>query len=437
MKNSKTKQKEEKITLTRRHFVKNSFLAAGLFTLLPRHVLGRGFVAPSDKINLGYIGLGKQGGILANRFLTHTDAQIVAGAEVWASKRKWFTQLIEGYYAKKRGVSKYKGVRTYLNYQELLQQDGIDAVIIATPDNWHAIQAIDAMKSGKDVFCEKPMTKTIEEGRSMVNVLQQYDRVLQVGSMQRSWAKFIKANEIVKSGKLGKIKRVLVNVGDPFSAYDLPFQETPDGVDWNLWCGPSPLIHYHDTIAPEVVNTYPAWRDFKEIGGGRLADWGTHMFDVAQWCLGMDRTGPVSFIPPTNPNAVRGLRMIYENGIELIHEDFGRGWAVRFIGTEGRLDVSRSFIETTPSSILNAGEKTTKIDYNDQGNHYQNWLDAIKSRQQPICNVEVGHRSASLCHIANIAYELNRPLQWNPEKERFKADFQANKMRKRKNRKYV
>ena len=422
---------------SRRSFLKKTVFAAGLITIVPRHVLGRGFTAPNDKINLGYIGLGKQGGILANKFMTNTEAQIVAGAEVWTSKRTWFKQLVEGYYADKRGISAYNGINTYLHYQELLEQDGLDAVVIATPDHWHAKQAIDAMKSGKDVFCEKPMTNTIKDGRDMVDALKKYDRVLQVGSMQRSWEKFIKANEIVKSGKLGDIKKVLVNVGDPYRTYDLPFQKTPKGVDWNLWCGSAPLISYHETIAPEVVKTYPAWRDFKEIGGGRLADWGTHMFDIAQWCLGMDRTGPVSFIPPKDPKAVRGLRMFYENGIELVHEDFGRSWAVRFLGSEGSLDVSRSFLETTPSSILMPNGGDTKELFKDQGNHYQNWLDAIKTRQQPICDVEIGHRSASLCHIANIAYELNRPLQWNPQKEKFKGDSEANKMRKRKKRNYA
>lgn len=437
MKETQIKKNQKERTVTRRHFIKNTALAAGLITIVPRHVLGRGFIAPNDKINLGYIGLGKQGGILANKFMTNTQAQIIAGAEVWGSKREWFKQLVEGYYAEKRGVANYSGVATYLQYEELLERKEIDAVVIATPDHWHAQQSIDAMKSGKDVFCEKPMTNTIKDGRDMVNALKKYDRVLQVGSMQRSWAKFIKANEIVKSGKLGEIKKVLVNVGDPYRAYDLPFQETPKDVDWNLWCGPAPLLHYHDTIAPEVVKTYPAWRDFKEIGGGRLADWGTHMFDIAQWCLGQDRTGPVSFIPPKDPKAMRGLRMYYENGIELVHEDFGRGWAVRFIGSEGSLDVSRSFLETTPTTILMPDGGDSKELFNDQGNHYQNWLDAIKTRQQPICDVETGHRSASLCHIANIAYELNRPLQWNPVKEKFKGDQEANKMRKRKKRKYA
>lgn len=436
MKKDTTEKNQRTTKVSRRKFIRNTALAAGLISIVPRHVMGRGFMPPSDKINLGYIGLGKQGGILADRFLGNTEAQIVAGAEVWTSKQTWFKQLVEGYYAEKRNISNYNGVTTYLEYGELLERTDIDAVVIATPDHWHAKQAIDAMKSSKDVYCEKPMTNTIDDGRKMVDAKEKYGRVVQIGSMQRSWEKFRKAQEIVSSGKLGEIKKVLVNVGDPYRPYDLPFQETPTGVDWNLWCGPAPLISYHETIAPEVVKTYPAWRDFKETGGGRIADWGTHMFDIAQWCLGMDKTGPISFIPPKDPKAVRGLRMFYENGIEMVHEDFGRGWAVRFIGTEGELDVSRGFLETRPETILLPNGGDPKGMFKDQGNHYQNWLDAIKTRQEPICSVETGHRSATICNVANIAYELGRPLEWNPVKEKFKGDSEANKMRKRKKRKY-
>ena len=437
MKKDTTEKTQRTTAVSRRKFIRNTALAAGLLSIVPRHVLGRGFIPPSDKINLGYIGLGKQGGILANKFLSNTEAQIVAGAEVWTSKQTWFKRLVEGYYAEKRNVSNYKGVTTYLEYGELLERNDIDAVVIATPDHWHAKQAIDAMKSGKDVYCEKPMTNTIDDGRKMVDAKEKYGRVVQIGSMQRSWERFKKAQEIVSSGRLGEIKKVLVNVGDPYRPYDLTPQPLPKGVDWNLWCGPAPLLGYHESIAPEVVQSYPAWRDFKEIGGGRIADWGTHMFDIAQWCLGMDKTGPISYIPPKDPNAVRGLRMFYENGIEMVHEDFGRRWAVRFIGTDGELDVSRGFLETRPETILLPNGGDPKGMFKDQGNHYQNWLDAIKTRQEPICSVETGHRSASICNVANIAYELGRPLKWNPAKEKFKGDSEANKMRKRKKRNYA
>lgn len=423
---------------SRRKFLIKTSLAFGAITIIPRHVIGKGFLAPSDKINLGVIGLGKQGNILSNKFLSNTEAQIVAGSDVWDGKRDFFKANVESTYAKIRNVPSYKGVRTYLDYNELIQQKDLDAVIIATPDHWHAIQSIDAMNAGKDIYCEKPLTNTIAEGRAIVDSVKQNNAIFQTGSMQRSWSKFITAQEIVSSGKLGEIKKVLVNVGDPARNYDLSGQPLPKGIDWNRWCGPAPLLGYNDDIAPELVNTYPNWRNYKEIGGGILADWGAHMFDITQWCLGMDDTGPVTFIPPSNPEAVRGLRMFYANGIEMVHEDFDRGWGVRFIGSEGTMDVSRSYLETTPASILSAAI-TTDIEtvMKAQGNHYQNWLNAIRSREQPICNAEIGHRTASICNVANIAYQVGDTLNWNPQKEKFKGNGDANKLRKRKNRNYT
>ncbi|GAA4958015.1 Gfo/Idh/MocA family oxidoreductase [Algibacter aquimarinus] len=423
-------------TISRRSFVKNTALAVGGISIIPRHVLGQGFTAPSDKINLGFIGLGKQGGILANYFISNTNVQIVAGAEVWYAKQNWFKSLVEKYYSEKRNISNYSAIKTYTNYQELIGRKDIDAVVIATPDHLHAIQSIDAMKAGKDVYCEKPMVNTIKEGRAMVNAVKKYDSVLQVGSMQRSWSRFIKAKEIVSSGQLGKIEKVIVNVGNPAKPYDLPSEPLPKGIDWNLWCGPAPLLPYNKLIAPEFVKSYPKWRNYKETAGGILSDWGAHMFDIAQWCLNMDETGPVLYIPPNNPKAVRGLKMYYDNGIEMVHEDFGRGWGVRFIGSLGSMDVSRKYLDTSPSNIITTSDTDLETLLKDKGNHYQNWISSIKSRKQPICDVETGHRSASICNIANIAYELNETLHWNPIKEKFKGNRLANKARKRKPRAY-
>ena len=435
-KSIKNEVKSQK-NISRRKFITNTSLAFAAISIIPRHVMGQGFIAPSDKINLGIIGLGKQGNILSNKFLSNTAVQVVAGSDVWDTKRAFFKNNLEKLYTKHRNVDSFKGVNTYLEYKEILNRDDVDAVVIATPDHWHAIQSINAMKAGKHVYCEKPLTNTITEGRAIADAVKETKKIFQTGSMQRSWGKFITAQEIVSSGKLGSIKKVLVNVGDPARSYDLPSEPLPNGIDWNRWCGPAPLIGYNDKIAPKVVRKYPDWRNYKEIGGGILADWGAHMFDIAQWCLGMDHTGPIKFIPPTDLKAVRGLRMFYENGIEMVHEDFGRGWGVRFIGTEGTMDISRSYLETNPASILLSTLKADKKNImKAQGNHYQNWIDSIKTNTQPICTAEIGHRTATVCNAANIAYELGETLNWDPKKEKFKGNRKANKMRSRKNRDY-
>tara|TARA_R110002096_G_scaffold9533_1_gene37570 strand:- start:82643 stop:83938 length:1296 start_codon:yes stop_codon:yes gene_type:complete len=427
---------QKNATISRRNFIKNTAIVVGGVSIIPRHVLGQGFTAPSDKINLGFIGLGKQGGVLANFFISNTDVQIVAGAEVWKSKQEWFKNIVQGYYAEKRQVIGYNGVKTYTDYQDLIIRKDIDAVVIATPDHWHALQSIDAMNAGKDVYCEKPMTNTIKEGRAMVKAVEKNKSILQVGSMQRSWGRFIKAKNILRSGQLGQIKKVIVNVGDPAKPYDLPSEPIPTGIDWNLWCGPAPLLPYNSLVAPKVVKGYPKWRNYKETAGGILSDWGAHMFDIAQWCLDMDKTGPITYIPPNDAKAVRGLKMYYENGIEMVHEDFGRGWGVRFMGELGTMDVSRKYLDTSPTNLITTANEDLVQLFKDKGNHYQDWIFAIKSRKQPICDVETGHRSASICNITNIAYDLNETLHWNPIKEKFKKNRLANNARKIKPRVY-
>ena len=425
-----------KNTVSRREFVKKTAVTAGLFTIVPRFVLGKGFIAPSDKITLGLIGCGRQRNV-ANRFIRHTmEGEILACSDLFAQKMEEFKKDTVEHYAEYRGKPDYSGIATYMNYEEMLERDDIDAVVVSTPDHWHAIQSIKAMEKGKDVYCEKPLTHTIQEGRAMVKTARKYNRVVQTGSMQRSSNLFLKACQLVRNGYIGEVTKVLVNVGDPAIPYDLEAEPIPDGFDWSKWCGPSPMGPYNALLAPpqnEGLEYWPQWRRYREYGGGILCDWGAHMFDIAQWGLGMDHTGPIEYIPPADRGAVRGLRMIYANGVEMVHEDFDRGWAVRFIGSEGSIDVSRRFLDSNPANIVDADLSNAKVELIDtKENHYQDFIDAVKSRSKPICDVEIGHRSASICNIANIAYDLGRPLSWDPVKEKFNGDGAANKLRKKK-----
>jgi len=412
---------------SRRDFVKQSLQAAVAFTIIPRFVMGgKGYFVPSDRINLGFIGTGKQSRYLVRSF--KDIAQTVAGSDVDKQKLALFQNITQKYYADATQKISYKGFTPYADFRELLVRKDIDAVVIATPDHWHAVNAVMAADAGKHVYCEKPMAHTVGEGRAMVNAMHRNKVILQTGSMQRSWDRFRQAAELVRNGYIGKVKEVWVNVGDPAVAFDLQGMPVPDTLNWEAWVGPAVMRPYHTELSPPVEkDIYPNWRNYKEYGGGILSDWGAHMFDIAQWALDMDRTGPVKFIPPADANAKRGLTMIYENGIVLKHEDFGRKWAVRFIGDNNRtLDVSREFLDSNPANIVAAtfGPYDKRV-YNST-NHYQDWLDCIKTGKQPICDVETGHRSSSLCALANIAYWMKRPLDWDPRLEQFKNDNEAN-----------
>jgi len=409
---------------SRRTFLKNALLASGGISIVPRHVLGQGFIAPSDRINIGVIGAGTQARGLSSIFVGLKDTQVIASCDVNTKKMDAFIESYLTATAKNNQPKTAKDLSQYLDYQDLIARDDIDAVVIGTPDHWHAKPAIDAMAAGKHVYCEKPLSHTILEGRAMVNAARKHQKILQTGSHQRSIEQFRKACELIRNGYLGKVKKVTVSVGNPYSECKLPYQPTPDHIDWDRWVGPAQMRPYHETIVE--ADFFPRWRWFKEFGGGIIADWGAHMFDIVQWALGTDNTGPVTFTPPREPNAVRGLSMLYADGVEVVHDDFCRGNAVRFEGEKGVLTVSREFLDSNPANIVSATIGKSETHLYKSEHHQQDWIDAIKQNTLPVCDVEIGHRSASICHIANIAYELNRPLSWNPQDEVFLGDDEAN-----------
>ena len=408
-------------------------VTGGSFMIVPRYVLGKGYIAPSDKINIGIIGLGRMGSGHARRFAEIEDAQIMAGCDLWAAKQQEFTTSIKDIYDEKGQGG--NGIETFEDYRELISHPNLDAVIVATPDHWHALAAADALKAGKDVYCEKPLTHTVEEGRMLVSLAKEKKRIFQTGSQQRSNKNFRNACSLVRNGYIGELKEVWVNVGNPAIDYNLPMEMAASTMDWDRWCGPSQLIPYNHFMAPETnkIKFWPKWRDFKETGGGILSDWGAHMFDIAQWGMGMDHTGPVKLIPPDYPNDVRGLKLLYANGVEMIHKDFKRGWAVRFIGSEGTVDISRGFFDSSIPSLIEKNLENESIELYKSESHQQNWLDGIRNRKETICPAEVGHRTNTINCIANIAYWMKRPLEWNPTTERF-TDEEANQHLSKKNR---
>lgn len=417
--------------MNRRNFIGKTAVGAAAVTVIPRHVLGgNGFVAANDRINLGFIGTGKQVGTLLEGIGGCKETAVVAACDVYKKKLALFVESAKANNAKKSLDVK---IDSYHYYRELLERKDIDAVVIATPDHWHAQIAVDAAKAGKDIYCEKPMALTVAEGRAMVDATRKYDRVFQTGNMQRSWRDFRHAVELVRNGYIGDIKEVNVSIGEPIKQCNLPTQPVPEGLDWNEWIGPSLYRGFNEILAPADINgEWAWWRGYRDFGGGLVTDWGAHMFDIAQWALDMDNSGPVHFLPPPVPEQSHGLTMVYENGIRVNHKLWGGerdGNAVQFIGTEGRIEVSREYLRTFPNeklakADLKPGDK--RVYYSD--NHYQDWVNAMKTRTRPISDVEVGHRTASVCNLVNIAYEMQRPLVWNPEKEKFEGDKGANMM---------
>ena len=415
--------------MKRRSFIKKSAVASSAFSIVPSHVMGFSGVTPNDKIQLGFIGAGRQGRGLMTNFVNYDNAAVVAVSDIDIKKMTYFTETFQKQLVRKKKAS--KRLNEIKSYRELLGRKDIDAVVIASPDHWHAQMSVDAAKAGKDIYCEKPLSSSVAEGRAMVDAARKYQRVFQTGSMQRSWERFRHGVELIRNGYIGDIKEIKVAVGAPYKSCDLPTQETPGTIDWDAWIGPAPYRGYHmDLACPLEDKRWGQWRDYKPFGGGMITDWGAHMFDIIQWALDQDHSGPTLFTPPSSP-AESGLTYTYDNGIKVTHTKWGDGNnEIQFIGSEGRLEVSRSYLRTHPNKALAdtpLKDSDTRRVYN-SGNHHEDWLDAIRNRTRPICDVEIGHRTASVCNVANIAYSLQRPLEWNPVRERFVDDPGANLM---------
>lgn len=404
--------------MKRRDFIAKSAVGTLAFSIVPRSVLGgEGYTVPSDKISLGWIGTGKQSNVLLRGINRCPEALIQAVCDVDSQKLERFVGMIGKAQSE---AGKTADLQRYRHYREMLGRKDIDAVVIAAPDHWHAQMAVDAAKAGKDIYCEKPLSLTIAEGRAMVNATRKYKRVFQTGSQQRSSFNFRQAAELVHNGYIGNIKEINVSVGEPVKQCDLPSMPIPDYLDWDLWVGPALYRGYHPTLSPPIEeNKWAWWRGYRDFGGGLVTDWGAHMFDIVQWALGMDDSGPVQFIAPKKPAAKMGASFLYKNGVKVNHTKWGKNNAIQFIGDKGKIEVSRNFLNTTPENLasLEFTPKDKRLYFSN--NHYQDWFDAIKKRSKPICDVEIGHRSATVCNALNIAYELQKDVMWDPKKEVF------------------
>jgi predicted dehydrogenase len=416
--------------IDRRQFIKKAAGTAAAAVsfpyVVPASAFGNaGVTAPSERITLGFIGAGKQSKHLMRSFLNSPGTQVVAACDVDKLKLTRGKKIVEDHYAGKKGGS-FRGCDTYGDFRELLARDDVDGVVISTPDHWHAIVVIQSAMAGKDIYCEKPLSQTVAEARAMVDAVRRYGRVFQTGSMQRSDWHFRLGCELVLNGYIGELKHVNVNVGGPPEDKPLAAEPVPDYLDWDMWVGPAMMRPYNPELSPHISwDGFPHWRYNSRFGGGGMTDWGAHHFDIAQWGMAMDESGPVEINPPDGKD-YEVLTYKYATGVTMTRS--GRARGVLFTGTEGQVNTDRGFLETKPENLKNQQIGPDGIHLYESRNHYVDWLDAVRKRSRPICDVETGCRSVTVCHLGNIAYKLGRPLRWDPEKEEFVGDDDANRL---------
>ncbi len=407
---------QEKKPASRRSFLRAAMGAASAPLFVRSAALGAN--PPSDRISMGLIGIGKMCQGHLRSMAGRREVQVLAVCDVQAERRDPAKALVDKRYGN-------TDCAAYTDFRRIVERADIDAVLIATPEHWHAIPTIQAAASGKDVYCEKPMSHTIREARAMVNAIRRYGRVFQTGSQQRSDGRFRFACEMVRSGRIGKLHTVHVNVGGPSVECHLPAQPVRKGVDWDLWLGPAPWRPFHATLCPpHDFGGWPQWRRFRDYAGGGLADMGAHHFDIAQWGMGTDRSGPVEIIPPDGKD-YKWLTYRYANGVRLHHG--GGGASIHFIGADGEVLVGRGHLSTVPKEMMDTPIGPGEVHLYESRNHHQDWLDAIRARKQPVADVEIGARSVSMCHLGNIVYRFKRPLKWVPAKVVFVGDPEASR----------
>ena len=409
---------------TRRDLLrKASVLAAPM--IVPASVLGKdGTTAPSNRITMGLIGHGLIMGGHRGYHLQRKDVQVIGVCDVYSSRRESALNEVEKVYAERDGKGKYKGCEAYHEFEKLVERKDLDAVVVGTPDHWHAPISVAAMRNGKDVYVEKPMTLTIEEGKVMRDVAARYGRILQVGSQQRSEQAFRKACEIVRNGWIGKVHTIYARLGGFASPHHPAAEPIPEGFDYDRWLGPTPWFPYN----PErVKGDYGGgWRRFWEYGSRKNGDWGAHHFDIIQWALGKDDSGPVEFIPKGFEGNEYQTH-VYADGTRVLRDhETPNGHMIHFIGEGGTVSVSRGDrIDATPAELVRQQVGPNEIHLYESKDHRGNWLDGIRTRKPTICHVGIGHRTASICHCSGIAERLGRPIKWDPEKEQIVGDAEA------------
>jgi len=437
--------------ISRRAFLHKAGGALVFPYVVPSSVLGKaGTTAPSSRITMGSIGVGGMGTNNMRAFLNQGDVQVVAVCDVVKASNEyghwykngwqgpWFgrepaRKIVEDYYAKKTPSGQYKGCDAYIDFRKLLARDDIDAVCITTPDHWHAVMVVMAAAAGKDIYCEKPLSLTVAEGRAMAEAVRRFGIVFQTGTQRRSNQEFRFVCELVRNGRIGRLKKVITTVGPnnkEAPPKDWQPEPVPDWLDYDMWLGPAPWVPYHTS---RCLYTFRFGIDYS---GGQTTNLGAHWIDVAQWANGTDITGPIEVEDMGGEFPKDGLfttvtkvnfRALYANGMELTcktQEDN----VLRFEGTEGWIQFQQDKFTYYPQSLKTSVIGPNEIHLYISNDHHRNFIDCVKSRKETAAPVEVGHRSTSVCHLGNIAMTLKRKLRWDPDVERFIGSDEANRM---------
>jgi predicted dehydrogenase len=445
-------------TISRRDFLKttgtgiaSSAVVSGFPAIVPASVFGA--EAPSNRISVGAIGTGRisrahdMPGVWK-----HGTARIIAVSDLDSKRLEDAKRLVNDYYAKKTGTP-YDGVTGYADYRDLLASRDVDAVLVSTPDHWHALIAVAAVRAGKDVYLQKPASLTIAEGRALADAVHRSGRIFQIGSQQRSSPQFRYAAELVRNGRIGRLQTVKIGLpGDPAGRVE-PEMPVPPNLNYDMWLGSTPVVYYTENrVHPQTSYDRPGWLRCEQFGAGMITGWGSHHIDCAHWAMDTEYTGPVEVwgaaeFPTSGLWDVHGAfktEATYANGVHMIVSgDFPNG--IRFEGTEGWIFVSRGDETVTPSdpvarlkdaqalaasnpAIITSVIGPDEVHLYESTDHHGNWLECVRSRRQPIAPVEVAHRSCTACLLHHIAMKLKRRLRWDPDKERFVGDDQANAM---------
>jgi predicted dehydrogenase len=419
----------------RRDFLKQAAAAAAFPMIVPSKVLGLGaHVAPSNRITMACIGTGSQGRSNLGQFLNLADGHFVAVCDVDARHRRQARQMINQ-------ANENQDCAEYNDFRELLERDDIDGVSIALPDHWHSIPSIACARKGWDIYGEKPLALTIDEGRAMCDSVHRHGTVWQTGSWQRSQSHFRHACELVRNGYIGEISKVEVGLPTGSSIEPQPVMEVPAHLDYDLWLGPAPWEPYTEK------RCHWDFRWILDYSGGQLTDWAAHHVDIANWGMGTEFTGPVAvegegefpsdglwnaainymvraeYAPGASPVAPNGFTMHVSNSFPM---------GARFYGTEGEVYVSRGdTIETTPETLKEIEIGHDKVKLYASSNHFQNFYDCVRSRALTVTPIEPAQRSITVAHLGNISMLLGRGIAWDPARERIPNDPQAQRMTSR------